>query len=149
VRLPLLHRVYGQPTWHTRGYLELNPGTNVAKLVPMVDGWAQLDWSSAVVPDLPEYQLGIGANRTTEGEWERVTSFVVPQCLLAHQSSEVWEERFTVYLGDDINSPSFQGLNYQTNSKACNIKQDALEGVVYGGNSVASVSFGHAYEPEP
>lgn len=149
LRLSLLHRAAGQPTWHPRGYLELNPAANLAKHIPMAGGWDGLDWSNSPSPDQARYELAVAGAKDARGEWQDLRKISVPRCRLAHASGQDFEEEITVYVGEDVNAPSVAGLRYWTTNNGCKDGHQGSSGVVYGGEGLVRVQFGHAIAPEP
>jgi hypothetical protein len=147
LRLSVLHRVLGQAEWFPRGYLELNPSTNDAKFVPMANAWDKLDWLASLQPGELEYQLAVAGKKGEDGKWEGLNSIILPKCEVGHPAGQVLEERFAVYVGDDVNEPTFEGFRHSTNNNACKATQS--DSFKYDGQSVVKVSFAEVIVPEP
>lgn len=115
----------------------------------MAGAWDQLDWSASPSAEKAEYQLALAGAKDDQGEWQDVTSIIVPRCRLAHPSGDKFEEVLTVYLGDDLNQPTLAGFRYWTKQNVCNNQAQQPDGVIYGGEGLVRVELGHALIPEP
>ena len=113
----------------------------------MANAWDRLDWSVSVDRSGLEYQLAVAGKKGEDAKWEGLSSIILSKCELGHAPGQSLEEHFAVYVGDDLNQPTFEGFKHSTTNNACKAVQSDL--IEYDGKSVVKVSFAEVIVPEP